>query len=118
MRTAPLRVEKEIRQRHRLSKFKGSLRGRRREHRGSKPWHGADGSALQPLRQPFGPCLSGRAAADAFALLHQRRRDEFSPRLKRAGDQRIYTASLTLSSSPNGSISSRTTSAIRRSRNL
>ena len=37
----------------------------------------------------LGPCLSRRAAADASALLHQRRRDEFSPRVKRAGDQRI-----------------------------
>jgi peptide-methionine (R)-S-oxide reductase len=30
-----------------------------------------------------------RSAAHAIALLHQRRRDEFSPRVKRAGDQRI-----------------------------
>ena len=38
--------------------------------------HGAHRSALQPLRQPPRPRLRGRPAADASALLHQRRGDE------------------------------------------
>src|SRR5262249_41982287 len=41
---------------------------------------GAKRGALQPLRQPSRPRVRGRAAADASALLHQRRRDEFSAR--------------------------------------
>ena len=39
--------------------------------------HGAHRSALQPLRQSPRPCFRGRPAADASALLHQRRGDEF-----------------------------------------
>src|SRR5262249_57953981 len=46
---------------------------------------GANRSALQPLRQPSRPRVRGRAAADASALLHQRRRDELSARADLAG---------------------------------
>ena len=38
--------------------------------------HGAHRGALQPLRQPPGPRVRGRPAADRPALLHQRRGDE------------------------------------------
>jgi hypothetical protein len=39
-------------------------------------WHGAHRGALQPLRQPPRPRVRGRTAADAPALLHERRGDE------------------------------------------
>ena len=43
-----------------------------------RPQHGHDAhrGALRALRLASGPCLSGRAAADRPALLHQRGRDE------------------------------------------
>ena len=46
--------------------------------------HGAHRGALQPLRQPSRPRVPGRPAADASALLHQRRGDEFPAGLSMA----------------------------------
>ncbi len=56
--------------------FNDPVAGRGRDLDRSRLRHGAHRSALQPLRQPSRPRLRGRAAADASALLHQRRGDE------------------------------------------
>ncbi len=53
--------------------------------------HGPHRGALQPLRQPSRPRLPRRPAADAPALLHQWRRDEFQGRVRRA--QRLLSLS-------------------------
>ena len=45
--------------------------------------HDAHRSALLALRLASRPCLSGRAAADRPALLHQRRRDQFHAERRR-----------------------------------
>ena len=42
--------------------------------RDMQPWHGPHRGPLQPVRRPSRPCLRRRAAADPFALLHQRGR--------------------------------------------
>ena len=47
---------------------------------GSQLRHGANGSALQPLRRASRPCVPRWPAADRAALLHQRRRAEFPSR--------------------------------------
>src|SRR5271166_889429 len=77
MRATAVRVKQEIRERHRLAELQrsASLLGRDFERRNLR--NGPHRSALQPLRQSSGPCVRGRAAADASALLHQWRRHEF-----------------------------------------
>ena len=59
--------------------FTRSGRGRDRNERRQQLWNDAHRSPLLALRLASGPCLSGRAAADRLALLHQRGRDNFHP---------------------------------------
>ena len=56
--------------------FNDPVAGRGRDHDRSQLRHGPHRGALQPLRQPPRPRVRRRPAADASALLHQRRRDE------------------------------------------
>ena len=76
LRAAAVRVEEEIRERHRLAELQRSGRGRGRDHGRPHLRNAAHRGALQPLRQPSRPRVSGRPAADRPALLHQRRGDE------------------------------------------
>ena len=76
LRAAAVQVEEEVRERHRLAELQRSGAGFDRDHDRSKLRHGPHRGALQPLRQPSRPRVRGRPAADASALLHQRRGDE------------------------------------------
>src|SRR5260370_10127491 len=80
LRPAAVRIEDEVRERHRLAEFQRPGAGRGRNLDRSQLRHGTHGGALQPLRKPSRPRVRGRAAADAPALLHQRRRHEFPAR--------------------------------------
>ena len=83
LRPGAVQVEEEVRERHRLAELQRSGAGRGRGHRGPRLRHAAHRGALQPLRQPSRPRVSGRPAADRLALLHQRRGDELQAGLIR-----------------------------------
>ena len=64
LRSAAVRVETQVRERHRLAELQRSGPGLGRGHRGPQLRHGPHRGALQPLRQPSRPCVRRRPAAD------------------------------------------------------
>ena len=82
LRPGAVRLEEEVRERHRLAELQRSGRRSGRDHDRPQLRHGPHRGALQPLRQPSRPRLRGRPAADPSALLHQRRGDEFQAGVK------------------------------------
>jgi len=68
LRAAIVRLEQEVRERHRLAELQRSGGGLDREHNRQELRHGPHRGALQSLRQPSRPYFRGRAAADPSAL--------------------------------------------------
>ncbi len=99
-----VRIEEEVRERHRLAELQRSGRGRGRDHVRPQLRHGPHRGALQPLRQPSRPRVRGRPAADASALLHQRRCHELQAGVMGRGPARTATGALCASSTRYGVI--------------
>src|SRR5690242_17456271 len=77
LRSAFVQVKAEIRKWYRLAELQRAGNGCHRDKRRRQLWDAPRRGALQPLRQPSRPRISGWAAADSPALLHQRRGVEF-----------------------------------------
>src|SRR3546814_4366842 len=71
LRAAPLFVDNQVRQRHRLAEFLGAAAARDRHQHGSQAADGAHRGPLRAVWRASGASLRRRAQADRLALLHE-----------------------------------------------